>query len=289
MKFNAPTAASFLISSLRSSGTRLCKSSMSMKGCFARSRTIARPASSRSPFTYRKPSRMEGTPETGDGRPGTEDRRPETEDRRPETEDRRPGTEDRRPETGDRRPGTEDRRPETEDRRPESPVSPLPSPLSRPPSPLSPPPPPLSPPPPPLPPLPSPVSRLPSPVSAVSAVLDRAEPIRSGHINRIDLQSVPLSILDYRSRVIKTHRLIVQKRSSERRKIMALQISACISDQREARGVRFGKAIKSERSDRLNDLVLGLASYSVGFHPTTKLYFDFAHARLRPLETHCTS
>src|ERR1041384_2309083 len=275
MKFNAPTAASFLISSLRSSGTRLCKSSMSMKGCFARSRTIARPASSRSPFTYRKPSRMEGTPETGDGRPGTEDRRPETEDRRPETEDRRPGTEDRRPETGDRRPGTEDRRPETEDRRPESPVSPLPSPVSRPPSPPSPPPPPRP--------------RPPPPVSAVSAVLDRAEPIRSGHINRIDLQSVPLSILDYRSRVIKTHRLIVQKRSSERRKIMALQISACISDQREARGVRVGKAIKSERSDRLNDLVLGLASYSVGFHPTTKLYFDFAHARLRPLETHCTS
>src|ERR1041384_1894366 len=261
MKFNAPTAASFLISSLRSSGTRLCKSSMSMKGCFARSRTIARPASSRSPFTYRKPSRMEGTPETGDGRPGTEDRRPETEDRRPETEDRGPKTGDRGPETGDRGPETG--------------VSRLPSPVSRLPSPVSP--------------LPSPVSRLPSPVSAVSAVLDRAEPIRSGHINRIDLQSVPLSILDYRSRVIKTHRLIVQKRSSERRKIMALQISACISDQREARGVRFGKAIKSERSDRLNDLVLGLASYSVGFHPTTKLYFDFAHARLRPLETHCTS
>src|ERR1041384_1964275 len=268
MKFNAPTAASFLISSLRSSGTRLCKSSMSMKGCFARSRTIARPASSRSPFTYRKPSRMEGTPETGDGRPGTEDRRPETEDRRPETEDRRPGTEDRRPETGDRRTGPEERGPETGERARGGAGG-----RRRPPGP---------PPPPPAP-------RLPPPVSAASAVLDRAEPIRSGHINRIDLQSVPLSILDYRSRVIKTHRLIVQKRSSERRKIMALQISACISDQREARGVRFGKAIKSERSDRLNDLVLGLASYSVGFHPTTKLYFDFAHARLRPLETHCTS
>ena len=36
MKFNAPTAASFLISSLRNSGTRWCKSSMLIKGALHR-------------------------------------------------------------------------------------------------------------------------------------------------------------------------------------------------------------------------------------------------------------
>src|SRR5436190_2294243 len=93
----------------------------------------------------------------------------------------------------------------------------------------------------------------------------RAKPIRSGNVNRVDLQSMPLSVFNYRSRVIETHWLIVQQRSGERREIMALQMSARVGDQREARGVRFGETIQRERSDRLHDFVLSLAGDSVGF------------------------
>src|SRR5438128_640481 len=65
---------------------------------------------------------------------------------------------------------------------------------------------------------------------------DRALPIRTSDINGIDLQTMALRIGDDRSRLIETHRLIVQDRGSKRGKIMALQISACVCDKRKAGG-----------------------------------------------------
>src|SRR5687768_9646771 len=59
MKFNAPTAANFLNSSLRSSGTRLRRSSIPRNGWANRSFTIACPDCSLNPFTYLRPRRRE--------------------------------------------------------------------------------------------------------------------------------------------------------------------------------------------------------------------------------------
>ena len=55
-----------------------------------------------------------------------------------------------------------------------------------------------------------------------------------------------LRILNDREWLIETHRLIIQRRRRERRQVMAFKISAGVSDQSKAGGVRFGKAIQRE-------------------------------------------
>ena len=53
-----------------------------------------------------------------------------------------------------------------------------------------------------------------------------------------------LRVLDNRKRLIKAHRLIVERSRSERRQVMTLQIRAGISEQRKTGGMRFGKSVK---------------------------------------------
>src|SRR5207237_6234610 len=81
---------------------------------------------------------------------------------------------------------------------------------------------------------------------------DRAFPIRSRHIDRQNFQSVPLGILDNREWLIKTHRLVVERRRGKRRQVMTLEIGAGVRNKRKAGRVRFGKAVERERSDWLH-------------------------------------
>ena len=81
---------------------------------------------------------------------------------------------------------------------------------------------------------------------ARAARLQGAQPIGAQNIDRPDLQPVPLGIFHQRGRGIKSHRLIVEQRRGEGRQVMALQISAGISQQRKAGGMRFGKSVERE-------------------------------------------
>src|SRR5258708_20286493 len=86
--------------------------------------------------------------------------------------------------------------------------------------------------------------------------------------------------------MVKTHRLIIQERRRERGQVMTFQISAGICNQGKAGGMRFRESIKSERSNRLDDLLLGFTEDSVARHAGTQLFFDRFHSRLGTLEAH---
>src|ERR1039458_2505527 len=65
---------------------------------------------------------------------------------------------------------------------------------------------------------------------------------------------------------------------------MALEISAGVGDQREAGGVRLGKSIERERSNRKNDLLLRFRRNAVTLHARAEFDLDIAHAHLAVLE-----
>ena len=85
---------------------------------------------------------------------------------------------------------------------------------------------------------------------------------------------------------VEAHGLVVQERAGECGEVVALEICAGIGQQREARGVRFGKAIEREGGDRLHDAVLHLAGDAVLRHAFAQPAFDIEHALLRPFEAH---
>src|SRR5580658_10778559 len=86
--------------------------------------------------------------------------------------------------------------------------------------------------------------------------------------------------------MIKTHWLIIQERRRKRRQVMAFQVSAGIGDQGKTCGMRFGKSIKSKRSNRPDDLLLCFAEDSVTLHASAQLFFDPFHSRFRTFEAH---
>ena len=66
---------------------------------------------------------------------------------------------------------------------------------------------------------------------------------------------------------------------------MALQKSTGVGDQGETGGVRFRETVQCERSDGLDDAILGFAGDSVSFHAMAQFHFHFSHARFRAFET----
>ena len=67
---------------------------------------------------------------------------------------------------------------------------------------------------------------------------------------------------------------------------MALQICAGVGQQGEAGGMRFGKTVKRERGDGVDDIVLHLAANAGALHARAQLDFDLRHALFRALEAH---
>src|ERR1035437_2491217 len=65
---------------------------------------------------------------------------------------------------------------------------------------------------------------------------------------------------------------------------MALEIGAGIRDQSEAGGVRLGKSVERERSNRKDDLLLRFRRDAVTLHTRAKFDLDIAHAHLAALE-----
>ena len=70
------------------------------------------------------------------------------------------------------------------------------------------------------------------------------------HVDRREPHAVPLRVLDERRRVVEPHRLVVEQRRVERRRVVRLQVRARVDEQREAGGVRLGEAVERKRRDR---------------------------------------
>ena len=116
--------------------------------------------------------------------------------------------------------------------------------------------------------------------------LNRAVPLRSFHVDRREMDAVPLRVLDQRGRVIEPHGLVVEQRREERRRIVDLQIGACIRQQRETGGVRFRKSIKRKGRDRRDDLLGSVGRNPLARHSLAQLLLDHPHSLLRSLESH---
>src|SRR5262249_18773282 len=67
--------------------------------------------------------------------------------------------------------------------------------------------------------------------------LNRAEPVRARDVDGQEVLTAALTFLHDRGRVVEAHRLIVEERGVERRRVMDLEIGDGVSDQREARAV----------------------------------------------------
>ena len=93
-----------------------------------------------------------------------------------------------------------------------------------------------------------------------------------------------LCILHDGCRTIEPHRLVVEQGRGECRQIMTLEISAGVSNQRKAGGVRFRKSIQRKGSDGKDDLLLRLRRDAVALHAFAQLHFDIAHAPLAAFE-----
>ena len=84
--------------------------------------------------------------------------------------------------------------------------------------------------------------------------------------------------------MIEPHRLVVEERRVERRRVMHLEIRARVGEQREARGVRLGKSVQRERRDRRDDLLGRVAGDPLPRHAVAQLHFDLLHPLLGSLE-----
>src|ERR1700722_7893437 len=81
---------------------------------------------------------------------------------------------------------------------------------------------------------------------ADAVILYRAGPLRAHHIHGKEMQSVALGVFYQRRGMIEPHRLLVEDRRGERGQVVALEVSAGISDQREAGGVSLRKSVERE-------------------------------------------
>ena len=95
-----------------------------------------------------------------------------------------------------------------------------------------------------------------------------------------------LRVLHQREGVVEAHRLVVEERAHERRRVVGLQVRARVGDEREARRVRLGKAVERERADRAHDRVGRLARDPTLRHPAAQPSLDSLHALPGALEAH---
>ena len=115
---------------------------------------------------------------------------------------------------------------------------------------------------------------------------DRAVPVRHLHVDRVKADAAALRVLDERRRVVEPHRLVVEERRVERRRVVHLEIRARVREQREAGGVRLGKPVQRERRDRRDDLLGRVAGDALPRHALAQLHFDLLHPLLGSLEAH---
>ena len=116
--------------------------------------------------------------------------------------------------------------------------------------------------------------------------LDVARPLRHLHIDRRKPDPAPLRVLHQRGRLIEPHRLVVEQRRVERRRIVRLEIGTGIDQQGETGRMRFGKAVQRKRRDRQHDAIGHLAGDAVACHALAQQPLHLLHALFGSLEAH---
>ena len=86
-------------------------------------------------------------------------------------------------------------------------------------------------------------------------VLERAVPVARVHVRRPHFDAVAARVLHQLRRRVEAHRLAVEQRGAERRRVVALEPGRDVDQQREARRVRFREAVLAEAEDLLEDRV----------------------------------
>src|SRR5262245_56273408 len=97
--------------------------------------------------------------------------------------------------------------------------------------------------------------------------LQGAIPVAKSDIDRCNNEMVPLGIFDNRRRHIESHRLGIKQRTGKFGRIIALEPSGRVTDEREASCMTFGKAVLTETFDLLKDSLGKLRGYSLFLHP----------------------
>ena len=82
--------------------------------------------------------------------------------------------------------------------------------------------------------------------SSTSPLLQRAIPAAVIHIHRPHLDAVLAGVAHQLGRGVEAHRLAVDQRGGERGRVVVLEPGRDVHQQREAGGVRFGKAVLAE-------------------------------------------
>ncbi len=115
------------------------------------------------------------------------------------------------------------------------------------------------------------------------AVLERGVPLRVAHVDGPDGDAVPLRVLDDGVRGVEAHRLAVEQRRGERRRVVALHVGARVGDERERRRVRLGEAVVAEPLELLEALLGVLAAVAASHAPLDEALAPGHEQHLGPL------
>ena len=113
---------------------------------------------------------------------------------------------------------------------------------------------------------------------AQGVALERAVPVAHLHVGRPHLDPVPARILHQLGRRVEAHRLAVEQRGAERRRVMAFDPGRDIDEQREACRVRFRKAVLAEAQDLAGRSPRRTPRYSRCAHPALQPFLELLQA-----------
>ena len=118
------------------------------------------------------------------------------------------------------------------------------------------------------------------------AGLERVVPPAPRHIHRVHPHAVALRILDERPRCVEPHRLRVEHRAEEFRRVVVPQVGARVHQEREARRMALGEAVVGEGVDLVVDALRDVGGDPVARHPVDHPLCDRRHPLAAPLVPH---
>jgi hypothetical protein len=114
--------------------------------------------------------------------------------------------------------------------------------------------------------------------------LDGAVPAGDLHVDGVEPYAAALRVLDERRRMVEPHRLIVEQRRIERRRIVHLEKRARVRQQGKAGRVRLGESVQCKGRDGRDDLLRRFAANPPTRHAVAQLRLDLGHPPFRPFE-----
>jgi hypothetical protein len=116
--------------------------------------------------------------------------------------------------------------------------------------------------------------------------VDEAPPLALVDDDRLDGDAVPPRVVDQHFRRVETHRLHVEDRGAEHRRLVTFDVCRRVGEQGERRRVRLGEAVVGEAFEHMEEAVGVLARDAVMHHSIHKPWIKFGHPLARALVTH---